>query len=113
MTDFEIVDGVLYFDGNQVRFLFPIAEGVGVYDCVAVRLDVPAGQKFNRNVFLVERSGAVRWQIQESPHGTEDDKPFMNLLLANDGSLVVGNWNGIDYNIDLSSGIIKTRSFSK
>ena len=97
MIEFKIENGTLYLDGQPVRLPFPVAEGFGVAGGVAVRLDIPTGQSFNRNVFLLEGTGAVRWQIQESPHGTEDDKPFMNVWLAENGSLVAGNWNGVDY----------------
>ncbi len=113
MIEFKIENGVLYLDGQPIRLPLPVAEGIGVDNGVAVRLDVPTGQRFNRNVFLVDWTGAVLWQIQESPHGTEDDKPFLNIWLTDDGSLVAGNWSGVDYDVDLASGVIRVRAFSK
>ncbi len=113
MIEFKIDSGTLCLDGKPVRLPLSVTEAVGIDDGVAVRLYVPSGQKFNRNVFLVDGAGVVRWQIQESPHGTEGDKPFLNLWLAEDGSLVAGNWNGVDYDVDLASGALRVRAFSR
>lgn len=113
MTQFRIQDGSLFLGQQLVELPLPVLEQVGFRDGVAVRLEVPVGQQFNRNILFIEDDGAVRWQIEESPHGTESDKPFMNLWLAEDGRLVAGNWNGIDYNIRLDSGKITVRSFKK
>ena len=113
MTEFRIQDGVLFLGQQSVELPLPVLEQVGIGDGAAVRVEVPVGQRFNRNVFFIENDGATRWQIEESPHGTESDKPFMNLWLAEDGKLVAGNWNGVDYDVRLDSGQITVRSFKK
>ncbi|EGH15425.1 hypothetical protein PSYMP_29143, partial [Pseudomonas amygdali pv. morsprunorum str. M302280] len=42
---------------------------------VLVRLEPSAGTIFNRNIFAVSMTGEVLWQIDESSHGTQADKP--------------------------------------
>jgi len=113
MITYEVLDGVLHVGGNPIHLPFPVAQSIGLIDAVVVRLDVPAGQLFNCNVYLVGADGGIRWRVHESPHGTEDDKPFMNLWLTENGALVAGNWNGVDYDVDLRSGAIHARAFKR
>ncbi|MCH9646792.1 MAG: hypothetical protein K0U98_01060 [Deltaproteobacteria bacterium] len=87
-------------------------EAVEVKEGVVVRVETPVGHIFNRNVFLIDEHHRVRWQIQESPHGSAEDRPFMNLI-SKDGVLVVGNWNGVDYDVDLESGEIQACTFAR
>lgn len=112
MISFSVDRGILHVNGQPVSLPLSVAECVDIGEVVAVRLDVPAGQVFNRNVFLVGGDGEIRWQIHESPHGTAADSPFMSLWVE-EGTLAVGNWNGVDYDVDLVSGNIRARAFNK
>jgi hypothetical protein len=64
-------------------------------------------EKLNRNVYAFKESnGELLWQIQPANEGgASEDKPFMDIFISQ-GKLIVGNWIGIDYQIDLSNGHI-------
>ncbi len=63
-------------------------------------------EKLNRNVYAYDLLGQLIWQIQEAPHGgVEEDKAYMNIKV-DDGSLVAGNWIGIDYQVKLDNGMV-------
>ncbi len=113
MIEFKVDDGCLLIADKAVRLPFPVAKAMGLGEAVAVRVDVPTGQVFNRNVYLIDAAGRILWQIEESPHGPGTDKPFMNIWIADDDALVAGNWNGIDYKVDISSGRICVKSFRR
>lgn len=113
MIEFKMEKRALFLGNQPVDLPLPVLEMVRVPGGVAVRVDAPAGQNFNRNVFFVDKSGTVKWQIEESPHGLEHDNPFMSLWISKEGNLVAGSWNGVDYCVNLASGEIHVQSFGR
>ncbi|MNV95378.1 hypothetical protein D3C71_1902650 [compost metagenome] len=78
-----------------------------------VRLEPPAGTIFNKNIFAITKEGEIFWQVVESPHGTEADKPYMEIRRDKDGRLVAANWNGVDYFVDAYTGEVSVKAFDK
>ncbi|EPN30072.1 hypothetical protein A244_39233, partial [Pseudomonas syringae pv. actinidiae ICMP 18807] len=68
---------------------------------------------FNRNIFAVSKTGEVLWQIDESSHGTQADKPFMSLYRNENDQVVVGCWNGVTYAVDVENGEIRVIQFDR
>lgn len=95
------------------------AQGLHAAQClrlgavVLVRFDLPPGSRANRNVLAFDAEHRLLWQIAESPHGTEADQPFMSLALDAQGQVVVGNWNGVTYRVDLASGALTVCDFNR
>ncbi|KPB85427.1 Uncharacterized protein AC504_2324 [Pseudomonas syringae pv. maculicola] len=58
-------------------------------------------------------AGEVLWQIEESPHGAQADKPFMNLHCDDNAQVIVGCWNGVTYSVNVESGKIQVIQFDK
>lgn len=71
------------------------------------------GQRFNRNVFAFDDQGRQLWQIAESPHGDAADKPFMDLRVNQQGELIAGNWNGVEYRVHPETGDLAVSGFGK
>lgn len=92
---------------------YPIVETVLYGDLLIVRLEPPVGTIFNRNVFALTSDGHTKWQIEESPHGTVAEKPYVRISFDSTGSLVASNWIGIDYCVDPKDGRIRTKAFNK
>jgi len=107
------VDGQLYIGRNIIHLRYPVAEAIVVMNRIVVRLVVPPKEKFNRNVYALNYDGKLMWQIEEAPAGGDIAKPFMNLWLSNDGSLIAGNWIGVDYRVALENGRIEATAFTK
>ena len=80
---------------------------------IVLRVEPVPGQLFNRNVFSFDADARLVWQIAESPHGTEPDKPFMDLHVDEQGELFAGNWNGVVYRVDTETGALAVSGFDK
>lgn len=82
-------------------------------DICIVLIDTPVGASLNRNVFGYSAAGESLWQIQESPHGTQNDKPYTSLHINDNNQLIAGNWNGVDYSVNLENGTVTAVAFDK
>ncbi len=69
-------------------------------------MEPPPGQCFNRNGLAVNPDASLRWQIAESPHGTETDRPFMNLIINDHAELIAASWSGVQYRVNLGTGAL-------
>jgi hypothetical protein len=108
------VDGTgLLIEGQRVELPHPIGKALKHQGLVIVMLEVPPTVVFNRNVLAFTEAAAPAWQIEESPHGTERDKPYVGISVGNDGALVASNWNGVDYRVNPESGKVTVRAFKK
>ncbi|MFT3715636.1 MAG: hypothetical protein QM774_06735 [Gordonia sp. (in: high G+C Gram-positive bacteria)] len=96
-----------------VELPYPAADLLHVGDLGIVRVAPPEGVVYNRNVFAVNGDGGLVWQIQESPHGTQDDKPYTAIWIGADGRLMAGSWNGVDYEVSLVDGTVSPCAFPK
>lgn len=112
-VEFHVEGGKLFVCGKLVELPYIVGDVVGCGDLLVVRVESPIGVIFNRNIFAVTRKGKIIWQIAESPHGTEADKPYVGIFRDKDEGLVAANWNGIDYLVSLECGSIAVRSFNK
>lgn len=110
---FQVQGGALWIAGVHVDLPYEVGEALEVQDLVVVRIEPPVGQIFNRNVFAYTKQGLLAWQIEESPHGTEPDKPFVGVRKGESGELIVDNWNGVDYSVNLKNGSIAVKAFNK
>jgi hypothetical protein len=92
---------------------YTVKQAITCDDMCVVLTVPPAGTTLNRNVFCYLPSGEILWQIQESPHGTQIDKPYTSLHINDHKQLIAGNWNGVDYSVDLENGIVTAAAFDK
>ena len=110
---YTIDNNTIVINGKNVDFSNTIGEVVDFNDIIIVRLIVPSGSKFNKNVFALTRDGCVLWQICESPHGGDINKPFMKISISSSGELIAENWIGVNYKVDLNSGSLIVESFKR
>ncbi|RAU49532.1 MULTISPECIES: hypothetical protein [unclassified Pseudomonas] len=112
-NNFKIIAGQIFINENRITTPHPVSEALEKDNLVIVRVDPPAGVIFNRNVYGITANGEILWQIQASLHGTQQDKPYTNILLNPDGLLIAENWNGVSYSVDIRNGEITTIAFDK
>jgi hypothetical protein len=110
---YRVENGNLFIADRAIDLPHPVIEVIECGEMIVVRVDPPAGTIFNRNVFAFTKHGELLWQIEESPHGTEKDKPYVAILRAQDGNLIAANWIGIDYLVNLANGNIAAKAFNK
>ncbi|MDR1076906.1 MAG: hypothetical protein LBL59_11695 [Xanthomonadaceae bacterium] len=108
------IDGEgLFIDGEKIDLPFPAESVVKCNHLFIVKVIPPIGTIYNRNVFAITKEKRIIWQIQESPHGTQMDKPYMNVICDEKGSIIASNWNGVDYLVNPSDGSISVNKFSR
>ena len=102
---------VLEILGKETKLPAPIKQRIEINDLIIVRiypgdqeLNIYPQELLNRNIYAFNSSSELLWQIQEAPHGgIGEDKAYMNMWLE-DEKVIVGNWIGTDYVLDLDSG---------
>ncbi|MDH4606870.1 hypothetical protein JW321_30205 [Pseudomonas syringae pv. papulans] len=94
-------------ESQRVCLPYPVDTFLLFQGIVLIRLESPPGEVFNRNIFAFSMAGEVLWQIEESPHGTQADKPFMSLHCDDNDRVIVGCWNGVTYAVNVENGNIR------
>lgn len=112
-ASFRVESGYLYIGGDRIDLPCTVGDVIDYGGLIIVRVEPPVGVVLNRNVFAFTKEGRLLWQIEESPHGTEVDKPYFGIFLDEKNRLVAGNWNGVDYLVDCGDGNITTKAFNK
>ncbi|WP_156033929.1 hypothetical protein [Aeromonas jandaei] len=110
---FAIKDNLITINGKAIDLPYPVAEAITIGEIVVVRLEPAVGELCNANIYGFTVNGCFKWKVEESPHGTEPDKPFTSIYISPNGQLIAGNWNGIDYSVDVKSGAISAVAFSR
>ena len=105
-------DGIL-LNGKQLKLGFKPVQVLSFEGIVIARVEPPQNNPLNRNVLAINGQGKVLWHIAESPHGTQVDKPYTYISVSQNGGLTAGNWNGVDYKVDLRDGSVTTLDFKK
>ena len=111
--NYSLKEGVLSVNGKAIELPYPSVQAIDFQGLIIARVEPAIGEIYNRNIFALDRSGEIKWQIVESPHGAEADKPYTSISVTDTNELVAGNWNGVDYVVALGSGFISTKSFNK
>ena len=105
--------GTLLIAGQPISLPHPVKEVLHNNDRLLILVEPPPDVIFNRNVFALSMHGERLWQIEESPHGAEVDKPYINLHCDKNGLVIAGNWNGLSYSVDLRNGAVSIDAFEK
>ncbi len=103
---------VVQIAGKDVHFEYPVAQLLLFQDMIIVRVEPNTGVVLNTNVYGFSKSGLLEWEIEESPHGTQEDKPYMSIFISKE-KLIASNWNGVNYSVDLRSGKVKAISMNR
>lgn len=112
-SSFRVESGCLYIGGDCIDLPCTVGDVIVCGGLIVVRVEPPVGVILNRNVFAYTKEGRLLWRIEESPHGTEVDKPYVKIFLDVQNRLVAGNWNGVDYLVGCDDGSIIAKAFNK
>jgi len=112
-TWYHVDNGTLWIADQSIHLPHPVKVALQHDDRLAVLIESPSNVIFNKNILALSRHGKVVWFIQESPHGTQADKPYMSLQCDKNGALIVGKWNGLSYSVDWHNGSVSVVNFEK
>lgn len=102
----------ILYNGHELTFMHEIRQVLEIADgCLVLIKGSPNGPK--RNVFFIDQSGHVKWQIQNMPGVDEENAWSYGGLLLCDGAAWAYNKVGFDCRIDLETGAITDRVFVK
>lgn len=102
-------------NGTKAEFHYAIKDFIEIEkSLIIVLLEVPFGKQFNQNIFCIDRTSNILWQVGK-PDDVEkgDDQPYTYIDVSQDGRLIAGDSLGVDYCIDLRTGIPEFQSVSK
>jgi len=105
-TSYTIRGRDIHFpNGTIVTFAYPIAQSLLFYDVLVVRLEIPFDTIYNENVFGIDLSGNIRWQISPCYAKTEDGA--FGDLSAVRGLVVVSNYRGLVVYLNPRTGEVR------
>ncbi|WP_077046707.1 hypothetical protein [Pseudomonas sp. KK4] len=112
-TWYRVDNGILWIANQPIHLPHPVNVALPHDDRLAVLIEPSSNVISNKNILALSRHGTVLWYIQESPHGTQADKPYMSLHCDKNGALIAGNWNGVSYSVDWHNGSVSVVSVDK
>jgi hypothetical protein len=105
---FDIAGNELRFrNGNVVRFEHPIGDVLQFGDVLVVQVWPPRGATYNENIFGVDLSGNILWQIEPQYPNTVTNASFG--VHEEEGYAVVGNIKDLVLYLDPATGKIVKR----
>jgi hypothetical protein len=103
---------ITFETGNKVEFDFPISEILIFKNSYIILLDILNGVKYNSNIFCLDFTGKIKWQINNFEMDQIRYCPFISLEIV-DFKLISYTWCGFRYTIDPQTGKIIERIFTK
>lgn len=104
-------DKNIKINGHEVKFKYEIDKIVEVKNICIVMLEVPSNKIYNENIFGVDKTGKIIWQIEKVKH-IYKSSPYMDLF-EKDEQIWAGNWDGDLYRLDIQTGIILEKKYTK
>ena len=110
-----IKDGILYVNNTPVEFEYPAYKSIEMNSIVVVLLDTQPIEVFNENIFCVNSSGEIIWQIQDRPNLKLEKykQPFTNIWVTDEEILMCVDSVGVNFSVDPLDGSIQFAGFTK
>ncbi|MEG6585188.1 hypothetical protein [Dendrosporobacter sp. 1207_IL3150] len=103
MQNIRFENKQLIVDEETIDFSHKIKDIKLYENLILILFIVPKGEINNQNVCAVDMNNkSIVWRIQE-PDFIYDDSPYTNFEDLSEG-IVIGNWNGISYEINKKDG---------
>jgi len=113
MVDFTINGETLTIDGHEVELPYQISEAIEIADVIVVRLRVPTGEGYARNVWAYESDGSLRWKIECADEKEGIEQPYADIGVDEEKGLWAYNWNSLEYTVDIETGELVDSMFRK
>jgi len=101
-------------NNNKIVFEHRIRYVKEVENSLIVLLGIPNNVRYLNNVFGVSEKGEIKWRIQSPSDGysVKNQLPYENLFV-NGTEVVVSDFYGRRFSVNLTSGEILTRDIAK
>jgi len=98
--------------GDAERDLPDEIEAVRTLENVIVVRFIPAPADESRNIQAFETDGSLRWTVEPTIGPSEDENPYVRIS-DREGTLRASDWKGMEYEIDLETGVHLDRKLRK
>jgi len=96
---------------KEINFDFPIKQVIQFNNKVFIRIEPSVGEVFNENIYCFSQNGILLWQVKPINY-MNLDCPYTNMVIQDD-KLISYNWCGEKMHINLESGEIVDKKFTK
>lgn len=106
-TNYQVKDRVLITvnsngKSSQITLPWPIVQVIEFSDVLITRVEPQAGVVFNENVYGVDFSGNVLWQVKKRKYVYEDS-PYTGMAAVGDQVKLL-NWDGLELLVEPTTG---------
>jgi outer membrane protein assembly factor BamB len=115
MPELRVERKRLLIGDKVVEFLYGIDNVRACGDMLVVLLDIPSDSQAVNNVYGVDVTGRIIWQVQDPAevYAIQNDVPYVGIRITRDGEIIVTNFNGVTYELDPATGRILDRGTTK
>lgn len=111
MVSIEYEGKILKIDGREIQLRHPIQSLVKKDNLIVVLLKAPSGTNDETNILAFDETAQLVWEI-DPPGTTQECQPYVEMR-ETDSQIIVFNWNGYSYDLDLEDGSVEPRRFSR
>jgi hypothetical protein len=87
--------------GSKFPFVFRSPK-YSIATVIIALLEIPTGAKFNENVYGIDLTGNVLWQVPKKRYVYEDS-PYTDIVRDGD-NVVLFNWDGLQLTVEPKAG---------
>jgi|688.fasta_scaffold1047094_2 hypothetical protein len=88
---------------------YPVKQTLQVDSMRVVLLDIPTSELLNENIYGLDESGQIAWQVERVPRTTEN-APFVSMAVE-DGLLRAVSWDGVVVWLNPSDGSVQRKAW--
>ena len=98
----------------RAKFPFDIRKVIECGDRKVVLLTIPPTASMTENVFGVNADGAIVWQVEKIPETSIHPQLwYADMDPVSNNTVRLYNWNGWSVEVDISTGRVRQRTWSK
>jgi hypothetical protein len=108
-NSFTISGSVLQLPGQKIIFPYDIRSVEIANGLYIVLLSISTDDQMSRNLYAVNSSGEIDWQVEDQGRWVKDPLPFENLFVDNNSTIRASDFYGRVFQIDCRNGQIQNK----
>lgn len=115
MENCKFNKNILIINGKEVTFQYEIDNIKKIQGLYIVLLDIPSNIQAINNVYAVNDSGKIIWQIEnfEDVYPIKNDVPYVGTRILDNNQIIVTNFNGVTFTVNTVDGRIIGKGCTK
>lgn len=115
MKSCQIIKNQLLVGDKTIAFEYGIRKVEAVSGLFIVLLDIPFTETYLNNVYAIDNDASIVWRIQDSSvvYPVKNKLPYEHFYIDDNGDVIVSNFYGVSYIINVFNGEIKGKTMTK